>query len=51
VFVGTASALTITIEHNIIYSNTNGIFLTGPVSTAQIDHNLFFGDTTDIVGP
>ena len=51
VFVGTADALTITIKHNVISSNTDGIFLTGPVSTGQIDHNLFFGDTTDVVGP
>ena len=53
VFVGTASPLTITIEHNVIYANTNGIFLTGPglINTTQIDHNLFFGVTNTVVGP
>jgi nitrous oxidase accessory protein NosD len=52
VFVGTAGAtLTITIKHNVIYSNTYGIFLTGPLNTEQISANRFFGVTTDIVGP
>jgi nitrous oxidase accessory protein NosD len=52
VFVGTAGGqLTITIKHNVIHSNTYGIFLTGPMNTEQIKHNRFFKVTTDIVGP
>jgi parallel beta-helix repeat protein len=52
VFVGTAGApMTITIEHNVIYSNEIGIFLTGPLNTEKIRHNRFFNVTTNIVGP
>ena len=52
VFVGTAgSPLTITIKHNVIYSNHYGIFLTGPTNTEQIKHNHFFEVTTDVFGP
>ena len=52
IFVGTAGApLTITITHNVIFSNTIGIFLTGALSTEQIKHNVFVGVTTDVVGP
>jgi nitrous oxidase accessory protein NosD len=52
IFVGTAgSPLTITIQHNVIYSNEVGIFLTGALNTEQINRNLFFGVTTHIVGP
>jgi nitrous oxidase accessory protein NosD len=52
IFVGTAgSPLTITIKHNVIFSNAVGIFLTGPLNTEQIKHNVFIGVTTDVVGP
>jgi nitrous oxidase accessory protein NosD len=52
VFVGTAgSPLSITIKHNVIYSNHYGIFLTGLMNTEQITHNHFFEVTTDVVGP
>ncbi len=52
VFVGTAgSPLSITIKHNVIYSNHYGIFLTGPMNTEQIKHNHFFEVTTDVFGP
>ena len=52
IFVGTAgNLLTITIKHNVIFSNAVGIFLTGPLNTEQIKHNVFIGVTTDVVGP
>jgi len=53
VFVGSAGepALTITIRHNLIYSNAVGIFLTGPINTEHINHNHFFEVKTDVVGP
>ncbi len=53
VFVGTAGlpALTVTIKHNVIFSNTYGIFLTGPMNTEQIKDNHFFDVKTDVVGP
>jgi nitrous oxidase accessory protein NosD len=52
IFVGTAgNPLTITITHNVIFSNTIGIFLTGPLNTEQIKHNVFIGVTTNVVGP
>jgi parallel beta-helix repeat protein len=52
VFVGTAgNPMTITIKHNVIYSNAIGIFLTGPLNTEQISHNKFLEVTTNIVGP
>ena len=52
VFVGTAgNPLAITIKHNVIYSNTYGIFLTGPLNTEQIKHNRFLDVKTDVVGP
>ncbi len=52
VFVGTAGApLTITIQHNVIYSNVNGIFLTGPMNTSRINDNKFVAVTTEVVGP
>jgi nitrous oxidase accessory protein NosD len=52
IFVGTAgNPLTITIKHNVIFSNAVGIFLTGPLNTEQIKNNVFIGVTTDVVGP
>jgi nitrous oxidase accessory protein NosD len=52
IFVGTAgNPMTITIKHNVIFSNAVGIFLTGPLNTEQIKNNLFIGVTTDVVGP
>jgi nitrous oxidase accessory protein NosD len=52
IFVGTAgNPLTITITHNVIFSNMIGIFLTGPLNTEQIKHNVFIGVTTNVVGP
>ena len=51
VFVGSAGepALTITIRHNVIYSNAVGIFLTGPINTGHINHNHFFEVKTAVV--
>ena len=52
IFVGTAgNPMTITIKHNVIFSNEIGIFLTGPLNTENIHSNLFFNVTTDVVGP
>lgn len=51
VFVGTAGPLTITIEHNVISSNVDGIFLTGPVKAGGLATNVFHGVTTNVVGP
>ena len=52
ILVGTAGEpLTITIKHNVIFSNEIGIFLTGPLNIEQIKHNVFIGVTTNVVGP
>jgi parallel beta-helix repeat protein len=51
VFVGTVGPLTIAISHNVISSNVDGIFLTGPVTADGLTSNAFHGATTNVVGP
>jgi nitrous oxidase accessory protein NosD len=51
IFVGTATPLQITIEHNVISSNVYGVFLTGPVSANNIElTNVFTSDTHEVFG-
>jgi nitrous oxidase accessory protein NosD len=51
IFVGTATPLQITIEHNVISSNVYDVFLTGPVSANNIElTNVFTSDTHEVFG-
>jgi parallel beta-helix repeat protein len=51
IFVGTVGPLKIAISHNVISSNVDGIFLTGPVTVDGLASNVFHGVTTNVVGP